>query len=66
MHISSKTAVNALTVTFAKELRDTPIKVNAADPGYSLGHQASVSHTVGIALRGRPTTTTVRRPRGRG
>jgi NAD(P)-dependent dehydrogenase (short-subunit alcohol dehydrogenase family) len=34
MHISSKTAVNALTVTFAKELRDTPIKVNAADPGY--------------------------------
>jgi NAD(P)-dependent dehydrogenase (short-subunit alcohol dehydrogenase family) len=31
---SSKTAVNALTVQFATELRDTPIKVNAADPGY--------------------------------
>ncbi|HTE17890.1 MAG TPA: SDR family oxidoreductase [Armatimonadota bacterium] len=31
---SSKTAVNAITVAFAKELRDTPIKVNAADPGY--------------------------------
>jgi len=31
---SSKTAVNAVTVQFAWELRDTPIKVNAADPGY--------------------------------
>ena len=26
---------NALTVQFANELRDTPIKVNAADPGYT-------------------------------
>jgi NAD(P)-dependent dehydrogenase (short-subunit alcohol dehydrogenase family) len=31
---SSKTAVNAITVQFAYELRDTRIKVNAADPGY--------------------------------
>lgn len=31
---TSKTTVNAITVQFAKELRDTPIKVNAADPGY--------------------------------
>jgi NAD(P)-dependent dehydrogenase (short-subunit alcohol dehydrogenase family) len=31
---TSKTAVNAITVQFAAELRDTPIKVNAADPGY--------------------------------
>jgi NAD(P)-dependent dehydrogenase (short-subunit alcohol dehydrogenase family) len=31
---SSKTAVNAATIQFAWELRDTPIKVNAADPGY--------------------------------
>ncbi|TDE33208.1 SDR family oxidoreductase [Actinomadura sp. 6K520] len=31
---SSKTAVNALTVAYAKDLADTPIKVNAADPGY--------------------------------
>lgn len=31
---SSKSAVNALTVQFASELRETPIKVNAADPGY--------------------------------
>jgi NAD(P)-dependent dehydrogenase (short-subunit alcohol dehydrogenase family) len=31
---SSKTALNAITVQFAHELRETPIKVNAADPGY--------------------------------
>jgi NAD(P)-dependent dehydrogenase (short-subunit alcohol dehydrogenase family) len=31
---SSKSAVNAITVQFASELRATPIKVNAADPGY--------------------------------
>ena len=31
---SSKSALNALTVAFANELRDTNIKVNAADPGY--------------------------------
>ena len=31
---SSKTALNALTIQFAHELKDTPIKVNAADPGY--------------------------------
>lgn len=32
---SSKTALNALTVQFAIELKDTPIKVNAADPGFT-------------------------------
>jgi NAD(P)-dependent dehydrogenase (short-subunit alcohol dehydrogenase family) len=32
---SSKTALNAVTVQLAHELRDTPIKVNAADPGYT-------------------------------
>lgn len=31
---SSKTALNALTVFFAKELRETPIKVNSVSPGY--------------------------------
>jgi NAD(P)-dependent dehydrogenase (short-subunit alcohol dehydrogenase family) len=31
---SSKTALNAITVSYANELRGTPIKVNAADPGY--------------------------------
>ncbi len=32
---SSKAAQNMLTVIFAAELKDTPIKVNAADPGYT-------------------------------
>ena len=33
-YMSSKTALNALTVQYANELRGTPILVNAADPGY--------------------------------
>ncbi len=32
---SSKAAVNMITVEFAKELAQAPIKVNAADPGYT-------------------------------
>ena len=32
---TSKTALNAVTVHFAYELKDTPIKVNAADPGFT-------------------------------
>ncbi|MEH2113040.1 SDR family oxidoreductase [Nostoc sp.] len=32
---SSKTAVNAITVLLAAELKDTAIKVNAADPGFT-------------------------------
>ncbi len=32
---SSKTALNALTVQFAYELKDTSIKINSADPGYT-------------------------------
>ena len=31
---SSKTAVNMITAMYAKELADTPVKVNAANPGY--------------------------------
>ncbi|HEV7760905.1 MAG TPA: SDR family oxidoreductase [Acidimicrobiales bacterium] len=31
---TSKTAVNMITAMYAKELADTPIKVNAANPGY--------------------------------
>ena len=31
---SSKTALNMATLAFAKELHDTPIKVNAVCPGY--------------------------------
>jgi NAD(P)-dependent dehydrogenase (short-subunit alcohol dehydrogenase family) len=32
---TSKAAINSVTVQFANELRHTPIKVNAADPGYT-------------------------------
>jgi NAD(P)-dependent dehydrogenase (short-subunit alcohol dehydrogenase family) len=32
---SSKTALNAVTVAYAKELRESGIKVNAADPGFT-------------------------------
>jgi NAD(P)-dependent dehydrogenase (short-subunit alcohol dehydrogenase family) len=32
---SSKTALNAVTVAYAKELRATGIKVNSADPGFT-------------------------------
>ncbi|MEH1849712.1 MAG: SDR family oxidoreductase [Nostoc sp.] len=32
---SSKTAVNAITVILAADLKDTAIKVNAADPGFT-------------------------------
>ncbi|GAA4915885.1 NAD(P)-dependent dehydrogenase (short-subunit alcohol dehydrogenase family) [Stackebrandtia albiflava] len=32
---SSKTALNALTVSYAKEFWDTPVKVNAVSPGYT-------------------------------
>jgi len=32
---SSKTALNAITVAFAKELAASGVKVNAADPGYT-------------------------------
>jgi NAD(P)-dependent dehydrogenase (short-subunit alcohol dehydrogenase family) len=31
---SSKTALNMITAMYAKELRDTPVKVNAANPGF--------------------------------
>jgi NAD(P)-dependent dehydrogenase (short-subunit alcohol dehydrogenase family) len=31
---SSKSALNAVTVQFANELKDTPVKVNAVCPGY--------------------------------
>jgi NAD(P)-dependent dehydrogenase (short-subunit alcohol dehydrogenase family) len=31
---SSKSALNMITLSYARELRDTPIKVNAGNPGY--------------------------------
>jgi len=32
---SSKAALNMITAMYARELRDTPVKVNAANPGYT-------------------------------
>lgn len=34
-YTSSKAALNAMTVTLAKELRTTAVKVNSADPGFT-------------------------------
>jgi len=54
---SSKTALNAVTLAYAKELRDGPIKVNAADPGYTAtdfnGHRGyrTVEQAAMIAVR---------------
>jgi NAD(P)-dependent dehydrogenase (short-subunit alcohol dehydrogenase family) len=31
---ASKSALNMVTAMYARELRDTPVKVNAANPGY--------------------------------
>lgn len=50
---TSKAALNMLTIHLAHELRDTPIKVNAADPGYTAtdlnGNQGTQSITEGAA-----------------
>jgi NAD(P)-dependent dehydrogenase (short-subunit alcohol dehydrogenase family) len=54
---SSKTALNAVTLAFAKELSDTAVKVNAADPGYTatdLNHHRgprSVEQGAAIAVK---------------
>ncbi|MBJ2124172.1 SDR family oxidoreductase [Flavobacterium sp. IB48] len=34
-YVSSKTALNAFTVTLAYELKDLPFKINSIDPGYT-------------------------------
>jgi NAD(P)-dependent dehydrogenase (short-subunit alcohol dehydrogenase family) len=54
---SSKTALNAITVAYAKELRETRIKVNAANPGLTAtdlndhrGHRTAEQGAV-IAVR---------------
>ncbi len=59
-YCSSKAAMNMLTVQLAYELRDTSIKVNASDPGYTAtdlngnrGHQTvaeGAAETIRLAL----------------
>ncbi|MGA7420195.1 MAG: SDR family oxidoreductase [Acidimicrobiales bacterium] len=54
---SSKAALNAVTIAYAKEFRDTAVKVNAADPGFTAtdfnnhrGHR-SVEQAAVVAVR---------------
>ncbi|MFI9814343.1 SDR family oxidoreductase [Saccharothrix variisporea] len=42
---SSKAALNMITVSYAKELWDTPIKVNAVDPGWV---KTDINHGAGM------------------
>lgn len=53
-YASSKTAVNALTVQYANELRGTAITVNASDPGYCAtdlnGHRGPRTPAQGAAV----------------
>ncbi len=46
---SSKTALNAITLSFAKEFKDTPLKINAADPGYTATDMNGNSGTKTVA-----------------
>lgn len=66
---TSKTAVNALTVQWAYDLRDTPIKVNSADPGYMAtdmtGHRGPRTVGQGAAVVVRLATLPEDGPTGR-
>ncbi|TMR96200.1 SDR family oxidoreductase [Nonomuraea basaltis] len=57
---SSKSALNMITVSYAKELRDTVIKVNAANPGYCAtdlnGHSGFRTAEQGAAIAARLAT----------
>ncbi|MNO29162.1 3-oxoacyl-[acyl-carrier-protein] reductase FabG [compost metagenome] len=54
---SSKAAVNMATITFAKEFKDTPLKINSGDPGFTATDlngftgQRTVEQGAGIAVR---------------
>ncbi|MEV4573938.1 SDR family oxidoreductase [Nonomuraea jabiensis] len=65
---SSKTALNMVTVSYAKELIDTPIKVNAANPGYCAtdlnGHSGFRTAEQGAAIAVRLATLDADGPTG--
>ncbi|WP_433430779.1 SDR family oxidoreductase [Nonomuraea sp. CA-141351] len=65
---SSKTALNMITVSYAKELMDTPIKVNAANPGYCAtdlnGHTGFRTAEQGAAIAVRLATLGADGPTG--
>jgi NAD(P)-dependent dehydrogenase (short-subunit alcohol dehydrogenase family) len=52
-YISSKAALNAVTIAFAKELREAGIKVNSANPGFTAtdlnGHRGILTVAQGAA-----------------
>jgi len=66
---SSKTAVNALTVQLAYDLKETTIKINSADPGYvatdMTGHQGPRTAAQGAAVVVRLATLPEDGPTGR-
>ena len=68
-YCSSKTAVNAITVFFANELRQTNIKVNAVSPGYVAtdlnDHQGFLTPQQGAILPVAIATLTADGPTGR-
>lgn len=65
---SSKTALNAVTVAYAKELRDSGIKVNAASPGLVAtdinGHRGDRTPAQGAAIAVRLATLDADGPTG--
>ncbi|MEQ4721306.1 SDR family oxidoreductase [Nonomuraea sp. B19D2] len=65
---SSKTALNMITVCYAKELMDSPIKVNAANPGYCAtdlnGHTGFRTAEQGAAIAVRLATLAADGPSG--
>ena len=65
---SSKSTLNAVTVQFARELRDTAIKVNAACPGYVATdlnqHRGTRSAAEGAAIAIRLATLPADGPTG--
>ncbi|MBN8941209.1 MAG: SDR family oxidoreductase [Rhizobiales bacterium] len=65
---SSKTALNAVTLAFAREFRNTPIKINAANPGHVAtdlnGHAGPLSVAEGAAVAIRLATLGADGPTG--
>ncbi len=65
---SSKTALNAITVQLAHDLRDTPIKINTIDPGYTAtefnNYQGTRSVQQGAAVAVRYATLAADGPSG--
>ncbi|MFI7698509.1 SDR family oxidoreductase [Nonomuraea sp. NPDC049480] len=65
---SSKSALNMITVCYAKELKDTTIKVNAANPGYCAtdlnGHSGFRTAEQGAAIAVRLATLDENGPTG--